>query len=494
MSRWWWGLVTVSAMTLGPARDAHACGGTFVQVSAGQQTISVDGTRMAVLVSASATVLWSQIHYTGSASEFAWVFPVRPGARLELSHDEWFAALDAVSAPVIDGPTQDCGGGGGGCGCGCGAGAAGGSTAATQGSVQVLVNQTFGPYDSVVLQATGAGSLSAWLSQNGYAVPAASQTAIDAYVAEGYDFVALRLRPGQGTEAIRPVRITTASPTPFVPLRMMAGAPGNVAVTLFVLAQSDYRTDLTVLGSSLDSSLKWDGAKGQSNYEDLAQAVMSDGSWLLEYAGSPGITGPSGLPSYTSASSSTLPENPNLDDVYFSTCDRGTAPPYSVPPPTYGLDGGPLDAIPPFADGSVSDAEPPADAGLEASGPDPTFGPGGACSDPSSGLVSCCQFDDLAVADEFLSSFVVTRLRANLPPATLAQADLSLTADPSLGKISNRHEAHTLTDPSFDLCQTPTKSTGGGASGMRESPSPARWAPFATVALAFSAVLRKRRR
>jgi len=362
--------------------------------------------------------------------------------------------------------------------------------------VQVLVKQTLGPYDTVVLHATGVGSLQTWLSQNGYAIRAASQAAIDAYVAEGDDFIALRLQPGQGSEAIRPVRITTAGPTPFVPLRMMSGAPGPVAITLFVLAQTDYRTPSVVLGTSLDTNLKWDGAKGQSNYESLAEAAMSDGSWLIEYAGTPGMTGPHAFPSYTGGSGTTLQDNPNLDDVYFSTCDRASsAPPYSVPPPTGGFDSGLPDANPMSGDGSVPDGGAPADASVEASGPDPTFGPGGLCSDPSVGLLSCCQFDDLAVVHEFLSTIVVTRLRANLSPATLAQGDLALTPDAALGAISNRHDATTLTDPTYDLCNAPPNApTDGGASAMRLRPASLRLGVFAAVAFGLAGVLRKRRR
>src|SRR5579872_2031746 len=103
--------------------DARACGGCFHEPINVQISVSVvTDHRMAFALSPQQTVLWDQIRYTGSPSGFAWVLPVKPGARIEASSDAWLAALDASTQTVIVGPTTSCGppqiqrGSGGGCG------------------------------------------------------------------------------------------------------------------------------------------------------------------------------------------------------------------------------------------------------------------------------------------------------------------------------------------------------------------------------------------
>src|SRR5262245_55221253 len=108
--------------------DARACGGCFHEVNQPETTV-VTGHRMAVSISPVQTVLWDQIRYSGAASDFAWVLPVRAGAVIEASSDAWFEALDAATSTRVVPPQLNCissggfdgfdEGGGRGCGCGC---------------------------------------------------------------------------------------------------------------------------------------------------------------------------------------------------------------------------------------------------------------------------------------------------------------------------------------------------------------------------------------
>ena len=50
---------------------------------------------------------------------------------------------------------------------------------------------------------------------------------IDAYVAEGFNFLALKLVPGQGVDSMRPVRVTTPGAAATLPLRMVAAGTGG---------------------------------------------------------------------------------------------------------------------------------------------------------------------------------------------------------------------------------------------------------------------------
>jgi len=74
------------------ASDARACGGCF-----GEQPSVVTDHRMVLAVSQGQTTLYDQVRYQGNPAEFAWVLPVRGGTKVELSHDEFFAALDAAT-------------------------------------------------------------------------------------------------------------------------------------------------------------------------------------------------------------------------------------------------------------------------------------------------------------------------------------------------------------------------------------------------------------
>ena len=76
---------------------------------------------------------------------------------------------------------------------------------------------------------------------HGYAIDPSVKPIIDAYTAEGFDFIALRLLPGQGVQQMKPVRVVTPGMSPTLPLRMVAAGTGaNVAITLFVIGEGRY--------------------------------------------------------------------------------------------------------------------------------------------------------------------------------------------------------------------------------------------------------------
>src|SRR5262245_27880536 len=172
-------LVTAAtaAAIVGQVREADASGGCYHRAAETETTV-VTGHRMAVAVSPVQTVLWDQIEYAGSPSEFAWVLPVRPGARLELATDAWFDTLDAATAARVVAPQLDCppppSGNRGGFGCGASADeASGGAPESGFGpfeTVTVVHHGTVGPYETVTLSTEQPGGLNAWLSAHGYAV------------------------------------------------------------------------------------------------------------------------------------------------------------------------------------------------------------------------------------------------------------------------------------------------------------------------------------
>jgi len=271
------GLVSM-AMT---ADDARACGGTFEGPSQNGDLVSQH--RMIFSVSPQQTTLYDEIEYQGNPASFAWVLPVHGQVQVGLSSDAVFAALDSATQTTIQSPNlPPCAS----CSCGefgsadAGASLNGGSSSGGGHGVTVTSQQVVGPYDTVQLQSTDPTALSNWLTANGFAVPAAVQPVIAAYVAEGFDFLALKLQPGQGVQAMRPVSVTTTGAGLSLPLRMVAAGTGpTVSITLWVVAQGRYEAANFPNFVIDPSALVWDFSVEKSNYQAVVQQKESAGSF-----------------------------------------------------------------------------------------------------------------------------------------------------------------------------------------------------------------------
>ena len=173
-------------------------------------------------MSATQSTLYDQIEYSGSPSSFAWVLahprhgdrgperrrPVRFDRRADGDADhppasELPGARSATASVRQRRPA-----------------AAGGRRRSDGRPVQVLAQANVGPYATVQLHSTDSSALDAWLTTNGFNIPAAVQPILDAYVKEGFDFLAMKLLPNQGVQAMRPVRVTTPGASLSLPLRM----------------------------------------------------------------------------------------------------------------------------------------------------------------------------------------------------------------------------------------------------------------------------------
>jgi hypothetical protein len=429
----------VGAAALWDAPSARACGGCFHQPSTEIAPTVVTDHRMAFSMSPVQTVLWDQIRYSGVASAFAWVLPVKPGTRIEASHDAWIAALDANTQTVIMGPTPNCPAslavsGGSGDGCGAHSKAAfdtppSSSSPGPPPQVQVISESVVGPYQAVTVRSSQGEALGGWLRANGYDVPTSIQPVIDVFTGEGFDFIALKLRPGEGVQAMQPVRVVTQGADPSLPLRMVAAGVGAyVGIELWVLGEGRYHPQ-NFPDVAIDfRRLAWDPQANRSNYSDLARAALAAGDgtgWLTE---------------------SSLPAG---GDDNGSLGDAGANP---SPPPPLGPTYQGLCASEPA---SLGDCDASASAG-----------------DAGSGCRSIC--DDLQVAMTGIpfGNLWVTRLRANLPSAALAR-DLVLEAAPSQSPVSNFHTTSIYTDPSYDPCApTPQQTPSRSAVSCRAAQSP----------------------
>jgi MYXO-CTERM domain-containing protein len=492
------------------APDAQACGGCFHMPPAVQavSTVVTDH-RMAFSLSTTQSVLWDQIHYTGNPAEFAWVLPVKSGASIELSQDAWMAALDASTQTVIQGPNPNCTPPSGGVGCG-GSSASGFAASGNGGGggVTVVSQSVVGPYDAVTVKASQGQALGDWLRANGYNVSVAVQPVIDAYTAEGFDFIALKLRPGEGVQAMQPVRVVTQGADPSLPLRMVAAGVGpNVGIVLFVLSEGRYHPQ-NFPDATIDfTQLKWDGAANISNYETLATAAMAAGggrSWLTEssapadlstnYYGNYGNGNNPPLGAALSACSTlTLPPAPGCTSagdasdeasMPISVDSSAEAAPGSDAMSEAGDDGsGTWDAMNASEAATESGtASPEASTSMP-----PMSTEGGVCA---ATMVPC---DDLQVAMTGITpgNLWVTRLRAFLPASALAR-DLILEASPTQDQVPSFHQTNTYTDPSYKACP----DSGGCECRASETPR-SRFADAFVLgvgAVVLGASLRRRRR
>jgi hypothetical protein len=275
--------------------DAHACGGCFVP----SESTVVTGHRMAFAVSPTQTVLWDQIQYAGDPSEFSWVLPVKRGAYVQVANDAFFDVLDPATAIAVQAPPEGCSVGSGADGFGCGAsaedrtslaGVAEGTSGGFNGEngVDVLHEGSVGPYETVTVASEDPNALVVWLTSNGYVVPDSIVPVIDGYVEEGFDFIALKLQPGQGVRQMKPVRVVTPGSGPVLPLRMVAAGVGaKVDLVLFVIGEGRYQAkdfDNVLLAPELVS---WDFKTDRSSYAELRLATLgAEGSrtWLTTYA------------------------------------------------------------------------------------------------------------------------------------------------------------------------------------------------------------------
>jgi len=276
-------------LVLAPAfvtTDAQACGGCIVSQT---ETTQVTGHRMILSISKDRTTLWDQISYSGEPQSFAWVLPIKGTVDVGLSSDAMFSALEQATSVTVNSPTinclpPDCQGGPP------NAGGTGGGGGADGGGVTVIAQETVGPYDTVQLSSQDPNALKNWLTGNGYSVPQDIAPIIDTYVAEGFNFLALKLAPGKGINSMRPVRVTSTGATPVLPLRMVAAGTGlTTPITLFVMGEGRYEP-ANFSSFTIDASkLIWNWDTSSSNYAQIKQDafdVSFGKSWLIE-AGEP---------------------------------------------------------------------------------------------------------------------------------------------------------------------------------------------------------------
>ena len=276
--------VAVAALAAVGERDAAACGGCFHPPT--QVASDITDERMLLSVSPTQTTLYDQIRYAGSPSSFAWVLPIHGTVTVGLSADVLFDSIDELTATQIAAPASSCPSAPNSCNQAFGAANATTPSEDGAGGVTVTKQQNVGPYATVQLHATDSSALNSWLAANGFSIPAEVTPIIDEYVTEGFDFLAMKLLPNQGVQAMRPVRVTMPGPSVSLPLRMAAiGTGAVVGITIWVVSDGRYEPQNFPFFHIEDSQLIWDWKTSSSNYTTLRaqnEAALGGKGWELE--------------------------------------------------------------------------------------------------------------------------------------------------------------------------------------------------------------------
>jgi len=271
-------------------QDAAACGGCFQSIQQSRST-QVTGHRMIFSISNEQTSLWDQISYAGEPESFAWVLPIKGQVDVGVSSDALFAQLEQRTQVTVLSPTINCAGPPN-CNWTTTTTA---STGTSSGSgVTVIAEETVGPYETVQLQSADPAALQTWLASHGYEIPPDVVPVVDAYVTEGFNFLALKLIPGTDVSAMQPVRVTAPGAGLGLPLRMVAAGTGAVTpITLWIMGEGRYEPTNFPSFTMDGEKLVWNWDTQSSNYKQLKklgfEATNNEG-WLVEAAEMIGTT------------------------------------------------------------------------------------------------------------------------------------------------------------------------------------------------------------
>ena len=513
-----------------PPGDARACGGCFHGEPAPGVVESpsvVTDHRMVLALSPSLTTLWDQVEYSGDPTEFAWVLPVRGEVVVGVGTDAFVDAIDKQTAPEIDSPRppscpRNYGGCGGGSTAGCSSSSSDGEDYSLgyqeDSGITVTGRSVVGPYASVQVHGKDEGSIVGWLRAHKYVVPADVEPMLKRYVDEGFDFLAVRLRPGRGVMAMEPIRVSWRGAYPSLPLRMVAAGVGtSVGIKLFVIGSGRWRTQNFATFAIDPSALTWDFATQRSDYTEvrnrMAQAYEGrafameasvdvlatslpwlrgaapeqDGGALADTGADTGMGADAGADTYLDAGSDVALDS-GTDSQSDIGMDSGIDSATSSDAALDGeVDSGLDAAVDASAiDSSSSDASSAeADVDVPDTTPPPAYDAGAPpIVDPYA--------TDLEIAFGSHPSRRITRLRADLPARWL-DADLELQADESQSALAPKLQVQASINGS-STCST-NRGRGGqqqGCSLGESSPSRPLRATIGLAMLALAGTLVRR--
>ncbi|MFI1499836.1 DUF2330 domain-containing protein [Streptomyces platensis] len=232
-------LMLLAVQLVSLARPAYACGcGAMVHdpkttLAVGRETSVVrwDGRSEQIVMS---------LTVNGTAPDAAWIMPVPHRATVELGDPGLFDQLAALTAPAVERRHHFWPRGGDWPFAGDGAAAEAPAPGARGPGVGVVGREHLGPFDVARLTATDPAALRNWLKANGFRLPDALATELRPYVAQRWEYVAIRLAPAAAhrplTGTLEPLRMSFASNRLVYPMRLSRLAKTPQSLGLYVLA------------------------------------------------------------------------------------------------------------------------------------------------------------------------------------------------------------------------------------------------------------------
>ncbi len=262
---------------------ASACGGCFAPPE--NNTVVTDH-RMILAIGSNETTLYDQIRYQGSPESFAWVLPIRGEVKVGISSDAVFSALDQISSVQVIPPPRNCPPPPDCRSSNDFAASENVDASVSDSGVTVLRQETVGPYETVQLRSTDTQALNKWLTEKGYRITPEIEPVIANYVAEKFDFLALKLVPGKSVTSMKPVRVSMPGASPVLPLRMVAAGTGaSVGITLWTLGDGRWEPQNFPKFVVSEKELIWTWAENASNFKTLRakkNGELGGSAWEIE--------------------------------------------------------------------------------------------------------------------------------------------------------------------------------------------------------------------
>ncbi len=265
---------------------ARACGGFFCSNSPMDQVAE----NILFVVGQGRITTHVQLQFSGSAADFAWVLPVPSIPELGISHNQIFSQLqwttqpsfglnwqedDACGFPPFFRFDADC------------PNCAVVAESAEDDGVQVVLKETVGPYEAVVITSADATAITTWLTNNGYQLGELGAELLAPYVEMEMYFLALRLSPDREVGDLQPIAITYDAEEPGIPIQLTAIATQpDLGVTAWILGEQRAIPKNYLHAQINEALIDW--FNGGFNYPQIVSAAADEAgghAFVTDYAG-----------------------------------------------------------------------------------------------------------------------------------------------------------------------------------------------------------------
>jgi len=289
--------------------------------------------RIIMSVRASGTTdMIAQVTVPQTTADYGVLIPVpseptldtRPVSSTELN------ALDNVTAPRIESPSESSGSG-----CGCGSVGAGD---ASKGGVVVSDPVNIGPVVAVSLTGDNADAVGAWLTEHGFQLPSSDAETLARYVGAGSYFIAIRRSESAANGSASSVGIHYTLQGDHRKLSLgftKIGAPTTLAFTVFIAARQATGPSAPFAAITLDDldgtllqNNDYKGSVGLAVSSHDSKAFVLEGATLksnvAQYA--PGIAQFMDDEAVITRATTVVSRSQLFDDVVFATPVAGNIP------------------------------------------------------------------------------------------------------------------------------------------------------------------------